>query len=210
MKIRNEIWRKIVLSGILFLGMAVQGFAQWDMHKINLTVDWQMNAPLSSEFTDKISGWGMNYELAYEVTPRWNVGLFAGFHTNHKYIGRQTLVLSPSESVTTDQQRSAFQAPLGLTAAYTLCGNRYVKPYAGAKMGAMFARNTTYFGSGGLQDKKWGFYVSPELGVKIYPAGSHWGLHVAGYYSYATNQTRTLTCNVDGQSNVGFRLGVIF
>ena len=89
-------------------------------------------------------------------------------------------------------------------------GNSYLKPYVGAKMGAMFARNSTYFGVGGLQDKKWGFYVSPEVGLKIHPTAGSWGLHVAGYYSYATNQTHTLTCQIDGQSNIGFRLGVIF
>lgn len=210
MKVINEVWRKTVVLGVLLVGMASQGFAQWDMRKLNLTVDWQMNAPLSSDFTDKISGWGMNYELAYEVTPRWNVGVFAAFHTNHKYIGRQTLELSPTESITTDQQRSAFQVPLGLTGAYTVGGNSYLKPYVGAKMGAMFARNSTYFGAGGLQDKKWGFYVSPEVGLKIHPTAGSWGLHVAGYYSYATNQTHTLTCQMDGQSNIGFRLGVIF
>ena len=210
MKISNGVLKKTILLGFILLGIASQGFAQWDMRKLNLIVDWQMNAPLSSDFADKISGWGMNYELGYEVTPHWNVGIFASFHTNHKYVGRQTLNLSPGESMTTDQQRSAFQVPIGLTGAYTVCGNSYLKPYVGMKVGTLFARNTTYFGSGGLQDKKWGFYVSPEMGLKIYPTGGSWGVHVAGYYSYATNQTHTLTCSIDGQSNVGFRLGVIF
>lgn len=210
MKAINRVWRKTILLGILLVGMASQGFAQWDMRKLNLTVDWQMNAPLASDFADKISGWGMNYELAYEVTSCWNVGVFAAFHTNHQYIGRQTLELSPAESITTDQQRSAFQVPLGLTGAYIMGGNSCLKPYVGAKVGAMFARNSTYFGAGGLQDKKWGFYVSPEVGLRIHPTAGSWGLHVAGYYSYATNQTHTLTCQIDGQSNIGFRLGVIF
>lgn len=152
----------------------------------------------------------MNFEGTYQVAPRWDVGVFAAFHTNHYYVGRQTLDISSTEAITTDQQRSAFQVPFGATAAYTLCNGKYVKPYIGAKMGAMFARNTTYFGASGLYDKGWGFYVSPELGLKIFPTGKHWGFHVAGYYSYGTNKTRTLTCDIDGQNNAGFRLGVIF
>lgn len=195
---------------MLLLGVSAQSFAQWDASKVDLKIDWQMNAPLSTDFADKLSGWGMNYELTYNITPRWDVGVFASFHTNHKYIGRQTLEISPTESLTTDQQRSAFQVPFGVMGAFNLSTNKHCQPYIGVKAGVMFARNTTYYASRGLYDKAWGFYVSPEIGLKIYPTGKHWGIHVAGYYSYATNQTRTLTMNIDGQSNVGFRLGVIF
>ncbi len=195
---------------MLLLGVSAQSFAQWDASKVDLKIDWQMNAPLSTDFADKLSGWGMNYELTYSITPRWDVGVFASFHTNHKYIGRQTLEISPTESLTTDQQRSAFQVPFGVMGAFNLSTNKHCQPYIGVKVGVMFARNTTYYASRGLYDKAWGFYVSPEIGLKIYPTGKHWGIHVAGYYSYATNQTRTLTMNIDGQSNVGFRLGVIF
>lgn len=200
----------MALLAFMCLGVAVKGFSQFDISKTTLKVDWQMNAPFSTDFADKLSEWGMNYELGYQFTPRWEAGVFASFHTNHKYVGRQTLSLSPTESLTTDQQRSAFQVPFGVMGAYNLSTNRYVKPYIGVKAGAMFARNTTYFGSGGVYDKSWGFYVSPEIGLKIYPTGKKWGFHVAGYYSYATNKTQTLTCDIEGQNHAGFRLGVIF
>lgn len=206
----KKIFKKAVFACMLLLGVSAQSFAQWDASKVDLKIDWQMNAPLSTDFADKLSGWGMNYELTYSITPRWDVGVFASFHTNHKYIGRQTLEISPTESLTTDQQRSAFQVPFGVMGAFNLSTNKHCQPYIGVKAGVMFARNTTYYASRGLYDKAWGFYVSPEIGLKIYPTGKHWGIHVAGYYSYATNQTRTLTMNIDGQSNVGFRLGVIF
>ena len=161
----------MVLLAFMCLGVAVKGFSQFDISKTTLKVDWQMNAPFSTDFADKLSGWGMNFELGYQFTPRWEAGVFASFHTNHKYVGRQTLSLSPTESLTTDQQRSAFQVPFGVMGSYNLSTNRYVKPYIGVKAGAMFARNTTYFGSGGVYDKSWGFYVSPEIGLKIYPTG---------------------------------------
>ena len=210
MKNSYRIFKKTLLVCVMFLGVSVHGFAQWDISKMDLKVDWQMNAPFSTDFADKISGWGMNYELTYGITPRWEAGVFAAFHTNHQYVGRQTLYLSPTEALTTDQQRSAFQVPFGVTAAFNLSTGKYCRPYIGAKAGTMFARNTTYYAATGVQDKSWGFYVSPEIGLKIFPTGKHWGFHVAGYYSYATNQTQTLTCGIDGQNNAGFRLGVIF
>lgn len=206
----DRLIKKTFLACVMFLGLSVQGFAQWDASKMDLKIDWQMNAPFSTDFADKISGWGMNYELSYRITPRWEAGVFASFHSNHQYVARQTLSLSPTESLTTDQQRSAFQIPFGLTAAFNLSTHKYCRPYIGGKVGTMFARNTTYYASRGVYDKAWGFYVSPEIGLKIYPTGKHWGFHVAGYYSYATNRTQTLTGDVDGQNNAGFRLGVIF
>ena len=206
---------KIIISAIslasLMLPASLHAEGGFDINKVNLIVDWQMNAPFSTNFADNISGWGMNAELTYSITPHWDAGAFISFHTNHKYIGRQTLQLSPSESLTTDQLRSAYQLPFGLTSSYVLYDGRNFKPYAGGKIGAMFVRNTTYYGASGIYDKQYGFYVSPEIGVRIYPqATKKWGFHVAGYYSYATNKTLTLTHEIEGQNNVGFRLGMMF
>ena len=54
-------------------------------------VDWQMNMPLNSNFADKFSGWGMNFEGKYDLTPYWSIGAFLNFHTNHRYVDRQTI-----------------------------------------------------------------------------------------------------------------------
>ena len=115
------------------------------------------------------------------------------------------------EAVNTDELRSAYQVPFGLSVAYNFGKSKYAVPYIGAKTGAMFARYTSYFGTGGVYDKSWGFAVSPEIGINIYPTGKHWGFHVAGYYSYSTNDVQTLDGKgVDNISGAGFRLGVIF
>lgn len=206
------ILKTLTLAACMLVAALPQVQAQHaSQRKVHFAVDWQMNAPLSTGFADKISGWGMNFEGTYDVTSHFSAGAFLSFHTNHRYIDRQTISLSPTESLTTDQQRSAFQLPFGATAAYTFCTDSHVRPYVGAKLGAMFARNTTYFGTGGLYDTGWGFYASPEIGLKIYPnTQKNWGFHIAGFYSYATNRTETLTGNIDGQSNAGFRLGILF
>lgn len=213
MKTNNKnILKTLVLAGCMLLTVLPQAQAQCaSPRKIHFAVDWQMNAPLSTGFADKISGWGMNLEGAYDVTSNFSAGAFVSFHTNHRYVDRQTIHLSPTESLTTDQQRSAFQLPFGVTGAYTFCTGSYVRSYVGVKLGTMFARNTTYFGTGGVYDESWGFYASPEIGLKIYPnRQKNWGFHVAGYYSYATNRTETLTGDIDGQGNAGFRLGILF
>ena len=105
----------------------------------------------------------------------------------------------------------AYRLPFGLMASYRFIETGYVRPYIGAKLGAMYARNTTYVNSTGWYDNPWGFYVSPEIGLNIYPMpDKRFGFHVAGYYSYATNDSQLLIGTLDGQQSVGFRVGVTF
>ena len=162
----QNILKTLALAACMLLAFLPQAQAQYaSQRKVHFAVDWQMNAPLATDFTDKISGWGMNFEGVYDVTSHFSAGAFLSFHTNHSYV----------------------------------------------KLGAMFGRYTTYFGTGGLYDTSWGFYASPEVGLKIYPnLQKNWGFHIAGYYSYATNRAETLTVDIEGQNNVGFRLGVLF
>lgn len=157
------ILKTLALAACMLLAFLPQAQAQYaSQRKVHFAVDWQMNAPLATDFTDKISGWGMNFEGVYDVTSHFSAGAFLSFHTNHSYVGRQTISLSPTESLTTDQQRSAFQLPFGATTAYTFCTNSHVRPYVGVKLGAMFGRYTTYFGTGGLYDTSWGIFM-PRL-----------------------------------------------
>ena len=112
----QNILKTLALAACMLLAFLPQAQAQYaSQRKVHFAVDWQMNAPLATDFTDKISGWGMNFEGVYDVTSHFSAGAFLSFHTNHNYVGRQTISLSPTESLTTDQQRSAFQLPLLLT-----------------------------------------------------------------------------------------------
>lgn len=190
---------------------AASARAQSQYDRLHFNIGWQMNSPFSGDFADKISGWGMAFEIDYDLTARWSVGGFFDFHTNHKYVDRQTLLLSPTQAMTTDQQRSYYQLPFGVAANYVLWDNAHFRPYVGAKAGAMYAKATTYYGTGGVYDKSWGFFVSPEVGATIYPAkDKRFGFRVAGYYSYSTNETATLLSPIEGQHNAGFRVGVVF
>ena len=98
----------------------------------------------------------------------------------HINVDCQTLQLSPTQSLTTDQQLSAFQLPFGLSTSYRLGHNDYLKPYVGVKLGAMYAENSSYMTTVRYYSNPWGFYVSPEVGVNIYPVpDKRFGFHVA-------------------------------
>ena len=92
------ILKTLTLAACMLVAALPQVQAQHaSQRKVHFAVDWQMNAPLSTGFADKINGWGMNFEGAYDVTSHFSAGAFLSFHTNHRYIDRQTISLSPTE-----------------------------------------------------------------------------------------------------------------
>lgn len=212
----KSILRATLLCTFIFSGSAAVKAQEEVMDNLHFNIDWQMNKPVSTDFANKISGWGMNFEANYSLTPYWAVGAFINFHTNHRYEDTKTMQLpgSQTEYITTDQQQSAYQLPFGVNVRYSFVpeGIGHVRPYVGVKTGAMYAKNTTYLNSEGFYDNPWGYYVSPEIGLNVYPrSSSRFGFHIAGYFSYATNQSKLyLGEDLNGQKNVGFRVGITF
>lgn len=174
-------------------------------------IDWQMNVPLGASFADKASGWGMNFEGGYFVTPRIAVGGFISYQTNLEGISRRTLQLGNGSALTTKQKHAVFQLPFGVTGRYCWLPNRVLQPYAGLKLGANYAELSSYYYIVKHYTETWGFFLSPEVGVSIFPRPDYrLGFHVALYYSYATNNGRVLSYRVDGLNNFGIRVGVSF
>ena len=174
------------------------------------SVDWQYNFPVGNSFANHSSGWGMHVEGGYYLNDHWGLGLFLAWHTNHEYIPRTVLPLSPTESLSTDQQHSTFQLPFGLETRYAWNRGRAFQPYAGLRAGAQYARLSSEFNIFENAEKTWGFYVSPEVGINIFPWAYGPGLHIAASYSYATNQGEVMKCGVDGLNNIGVRIGISF
>ena len=200
--------RMIVIMAIA-VGFALPGKAQ-TLGNYYANIDWQFNFPLGNDFVKKGSGWGMNFEGGYYVTENLSVGAFLTYHSNHKYIPRQTLNLSGTESLNTDQQHTLFQMPFGVSGRYTFNREGMLQPYFSLKLGPQYGRLKTDFNAYQNTDDTWGFYVSPEIGMNIFPWVYQPGIHVAAYYSYATNKGSVMTYDVDGMSNFGLRLGIAF
>ncbi|MBQ8502449.1 MAG: porin family protein [Bacteroides sp.] len=172
-------------------------------------IDWQYNFPLSNNFADKSSGWGMNFEGGYYVTDNLALGAFLAYHSNHEYFGRQTLPIG-NGSLNTDQQHTLFQLPFGIVGRYSFDRGSDFQPYVSLKVGPQYAQLKSSFNVYQATDNTWGFYFSPEVGINIYPWAYGPGLHIAAYYSYGTNKGDLMTYNVDGLSNIGLRIGIAF
>ena len=149
-------------------------------------------------------------EAGYYLTENASLGLFMAYHSNHEYVGRETLAVGNGASLTTDQQHTLFQMPFGVAGRYTFMRESTFQPYVSLKVGPQFARLTSDFSAYQSRDNTWGFYFSPEIGMNIYPWVYGPGIHVAAYYSYGTNKGDVLTYSVSGLSNFGLRIGVAF
>jgi hypothetical protein len=191
----------------LFWGALSLAEAQY-MH---YNVDWQINTPVGNDFANKTSGWGARFEAGYCIHPQLSVGGFVTYHTNNKYIKRQTIRINETSSVTSDQQHSVFQLPFGATVKYTYANTSLFEPYAGLYTGTCFSEVASYMNIFKAYERKWGFYVAPEIGLNIFfTSGKKAGLRIAAYSSYATNKSEVLSYAVKGLNNWGARIGIVF
>ena len=170
--------------------------------------DWQFNIP-SNKFVDKVSGWGMNFDAGWYLTPDFAIGAFMNYHTNNQYVDRTVVQVSDETAIYTDQQRSLYQLPFGITALYRIIESDW-QPYVAMKLGAEYAYTSSYYNIYKSSRDSWGFYMSPEIGVRWYPWANGVGLHAAAYYSFSTNKSAVMGAELHNPSNFGFRLGLAF
>ncbi|MBE6293820.1 MAG: porin family protein [Bacteroidales bacterium] len=172
-------------------------------------VDWQFNIPLSNNFSNTASGWGMNFEGGYYINPDVALGAFVSFHTNNKYFSRRTIQLNETLSMNSDQQHQMFTLPFGLLARYRFQEADF-QPYISMKLGMCYAQFSNYYYIFMSDKDNWGFFMSPELGFNYYPWANGVGFHLAIYYSFATNKCDLMSYDQSNLNNIGFRLGLAF
>ncbi len=169
---------------------------------------WQFNSTLANDFVKSAQGYGAYFESGYYLTPFFAVGSFASFNTNNEYIPRQTYTYNDKSALTTDLDRSVYQVPFGITLRYRFF-RAWLQPYTELKLGTEYSTQTTYMSTFVNRQTNWGFYVSPELGIALFPfRKADLGFQIAAYYSYSSNKNTSYGLN--GLNNAGFKLGLAF
>ncbi len=198
---------RLALAVVLFAGLSLPAKSQVSLDAY-YNVDWQFNMPIN-KFADKASGWGMNFDAGWYLTPDIAIGAFMNFHTNNQYVDRSVVNIGHETAVYTDQQRSLYQLPFGVTALYRIIESEW-QPYVALKLGAEYANMSSYYYIYKSSEDSWGFYMSPEVGVRWYPWDNGMGLHAAAYYSFSTNNGSVMGRDMETPGNFGFRLGLAF
>ena len=117
----KKIYKSIKLIALLVACLAIPSLAGAQVVKnMYFNVDWQINSPFSQDFSDKTSGWGAHAEAGYYVIPNFSVGAFISYHTNNKYIDRQTLPVSSTSAITSSAASDVYkrQAAFYLSVAF--------------------------------------------------------------------------------------------
>lgn len=202
---------KVIVATVLFIVIALPQTSNAQVFKPTyFNIDWQFNGTLEN-YADTPSGWGMSFEGGYYATSKLAVGLFASFHTNNKYIEEQLLHINDNSDLYTDQIHSVYQIPFGVLLKYRFIEDSLLEPFATIKLGTMYSRMSSVTQVLEFYDDKWGFHVQPEIGLSIFPSSEkRFGIHLAMYYSYSTNNTHCLSYDINGYNNIGFHLGVTF
>lgn len=204
-RIRNSLY---VFFAAVLLSLPFSSKAQLSLNSY-YNIDWQVNIPLGNNFASNISGWGMNIEGGYYVTDNIAVGGFLNFHTNNEYFSRRTLPLSGTLSMSTDQQHQMFTLPFGALVRYRFIQDDF-QPYVGMKIGVCYSEFNNYYYIYQTEQKRWGFYMSPEVGFNWYPWANSVGFHAAIYYSFATNKCNVMSYKQSTLNNLGIRIGIAF
>lgn len=169
---------------------------------------WQFNGTLDNEVVQSGQGYGAYIEGGYYLTPMLAVGGFASFNTNNQYFPKQTYVFDDKSALTTDLNKSIYQVPFGTSVRYRFSRSMF-QPYIEAKLGTEYSTQSTYMSTFVSRDSNWGFYVSPEVGMTVYPFNKDdFGFQLAAYYSYSTNESNKYS--MKGINNLGFKLGIAF
>ena len=114
MKTIRQLTMRFLAVAVMAVAFILPSNAQ-SLDKLYANIDWQFNSPINNSFAEKISGWGMNLEGGYYLSENFSVGAFLAYHSNHKYIPRETISLSGNSAINTDQQHTLFQMPFGVS-----------------------------------------------------------------------------------------------
>lgn len=206
MKKISKIFVAVICAALLSVPSRSKAQVSLDSY---YNVDWQFNIPINNSFSNVASGWGMNFEGGYYVSSDVAIGAFLNFHTNNEYLSRRTINLGGNQSINTDQQHQMFTLPFGLLARYRFMEESF-QPYVGMKLGACYSEFTNYYYIFMNREKKWGFYMQPEVGFNYYPWANSIGFHFAMYYSFSTNKCNIMSYTQNNLNNFGLRFGLAF
>ena len=110
MKTMKYISLRVLAIAALALAFAMPAKAQLSDNGY-ANVDWQFNAPLKNHFADKASGWGMNFEGGYFVTPNLGLGPIMRKYVLTTICSKPAIILGDS----TYHRKSVLTYTLGLT-----------------------------------------------------------------------------------------------
>jgi hypothetical protein len=204
------MFRKFVLA-ILIIPAVLETHGQKN-HQAVFTDEmaafsWNINVPISNDFTNKTSFDGARLDYRKMIKPDLSVGLEMSWYGYDQYIPVKTYQI-PHGAVTTDFYDYMYVIPVGVNAHHYFHFSDLISPYAGLALGATYSEDKLYYNTYVSSYYNWGFMISPEIGAVIkFTENSGVGILVGVNYSYSTNKQKEIKIN--GLQSLGFQIGFV-
>lgn len=206
--IRN--WKRFIAVYLVFLISIIALNAQINP-KTYYQCGWQFDFPINSSFSNSMNDLGLYVDAGYYFTPNISLGGFINVNTQYDEAVHSDGNANPEIPESIKEKSSYISVPFGASVRYRVTDETWWQPYISAKVGVNYteAKSTMPFDT--YSDKSWGFYISPELGINLFPIKHYLlGINVAAYYAFSTNRHDVSSKQVNGLNSVGVRLGVNF
>lgn len=201
-------WKRFIAIYLAFL-MGIIALNAQISRNTYYTVGWQFDFPINSSFSSTMNDLGIYAEAGYYFTPNISLGGFINVNTQYEEVMSNDLNILMLDNIR--ETLSYISVPVGVSVRYRFIDESWLQPYLSAKVGINYAEAKSTFPMDTYSDKSCGFYVSPELGINIFPFKRYiLGLNVAAYYAYATNRHEVSERKVNGIESMGIRLGLTF
>jgi opacity protein-like surface antigen len=166
----------------------VTGTTAQAQNALQFNAAYNVNIPAGSSFRGYITNpayKGFTAGFAYPLNSQLRLGLSIGYNDYYQKYPRQVYSNGPGSEVSAVVSNSIQQAPLLLTADYTLTKKGMVRPYVGVGAGANFISFDQYLGEFDDPHSSTGFDLRGEAGILIPIGFSSTAIRIGGSYNYA-------------------------
>lgn len=170
-----------------------------------LSLNYAVTVPTAntSNYIDETSGRGFVMEYQRFINENWAIGGEIGHTTLYKKEGNK-VYNEGSAALSGIQYRYQYNWPILVTANYFVVTGEAIRPYFGLGMGTVAHDRRIDMGIFTSEEVYWQFALRPEAGI-LYQVSPGMAFRFGAKYYQAFESG-----GLDGQSNLGLNLGVVF
>lgn len=195
--------------GLGVLALSITSLAAKAQDKLKLELGYNVSVPTGAFKTNEVSntsfrgGYG---EISYAISPKFSLGLNAGFQSYYQKYDRQ-LYKSGEQTISAVKTNSIDVMPLLLRGTFYPMGTAKVQPYISAGAGVNFVNYQQYLGEFGGSESAVPLAVQAGAGVLIPVGAKHTSFKLGATYNYAGYTSNDVDTKL---GNIGVNAGVMF
>jgi hypothetical protein len=206
--------KKSVIKYIAVIAICVAGFSAQAQNRLKMELGYNVSSPLGSfknDFISNSSFRGGTGEISYAITPKFSLGLNAGFQSYYEKFDRQLYKLEGNQVVSAVVTNTLDVTPLILRGTYFPLAESQtakIQPYVSAGAGVNLVSYGQYLGEFGGNEASVPLAAQAGAGIQI-PFGrriNQTGFKIGATYNYVNYNKN----NLSGLSNLGVNAGVVF